>query len=116
MLKKFICLLVLFIMHFSYPQKTHELNTNSSLSEIFISKVFKSPETKNIVEMIDYPYIDDEGLFNNKKNLHNGQVIQSVDEVFDINLFLDDTAYAVIYGYFEISSKKEEKRNFEFIF
>ena len=114
MLKKYICLVVLFILHFSYAQKTHELNTNSCLSEIFISKVFKSPETKNIVEMIDYPYIDDEGLFNNKKNIHDGQVIQSADEIFDINLFLDDTAYAVVYGYFEISSKKEENVNFLF--
>ena len=81
MLKKNICLSFLFIFYFSYGQKTHDLNTNSFLSEIFISKVFKSSETKNIVEMIDHAYIDDEGLFSNDKSVYDGQVIQSVDEI-----------------------------------
>ncbi len=114
MLKKNICLSFLLIFYFSYGQKTHDLNTNSFLSEIFISKVFKSSETKNIVEMIDHAYIDDEGLFSNDKSVYDGQVIQSVDEIFDINSFLDDTAYAVVYGYFEISSKKDDYANFLF--
>ena len=38
----------------------------------------------------------------------------SVGDIFDINLYLDDTAYAVTYGYFEISSKSDENVNFLF--
>ena len=95
MLRKCIHIGALFILNLSYSQMIHDLNGNSFLREIFISKVFKSQETKNIVQMIDYDYIKEEGLFVNNKNLHDGQVIQSVEKIFDLNLFLDDTAYAL---------------------
>lgn len=114
MLRKCIHIGALFILNLSYSQMIHDLNANSFLREIFISKVFKSQETKNIVQMIDYDYIKEEGLFVNNKNLHDGQVIQSVEKIFDLNLFLNDTAYAVVYGYFEISSNKNGNAHFLF--
>ena len=98
-----------------FPQKTHQLNSNSEVKEFFISGPYTNEKGNNInpIDMLDMEYIKDEHLFHNDKIFFNGQIIQSNDGTHDINSVLDDTSFAVAYLFSQINS--EESNNAFFL-
>lgn len=97
-----------------FSQVIHNISSNSFVKEFFISGPYKTEMEQIIdpIEMLDIKYIQNENLFSKSNKYFNGQVVRTKDGQFDINSFLDDSSFAVVYLFCQIKSEKSQITHF----